>query len=645
MMRNYKNLLVLATSAAATSRDGATPIEKVTSMLTDLIDEGTVELKKDEVQHSKKMTWCEGQQNLIQARIDEDSKLMNRFYAEMESQKAKARAQRDLNAKTTTKLDNLNKNIAKLSQIRKHEKDIFSTTQIDLMESVSALERVLEVLSKAGEEATTAALLQAGGPKLADEVRAMLLQTSSTESPVQSQKYTMKSNTGGAQAMCTQMLEKFEGELQSARTEESTREDNYELSLQSLTQEKENAERVIKRSGKKAGDHAKKAGELKGKVNERVAANNDSSALLGETKQGCKRAEKEYPERMAVRRDEIAALTQAKEIVSGKPTQYSGKVNEDRMGNKKQLGISGGISFVQLKSDNDRMARVAKIFKRNGVTSLLNLVSKVQAGEGQFDQIISTVRDMIERLQNESKQEQEQHGWCTAQLSVNNIEIDDATDRKASSNQEVEDLNSDISELKDNIKSNTNEISELQTSLAEATEERLEQKANNQQTVKEAVEAQEAVSNAITVLQNFYDNNPSPPGPGGSDTGSKASGVVAMMELIQSDFSRLESNTQADEAEQSDTYAKYKQDSKISVAQKTAMNENAQRSMANKKSNLIEAKADFKSSSEALKKAEEVQETLRPTCIDTGVSHEERQAGRQQEIDQLGEALEILSAQ
>merc|ERR1711862_126625 len=97
--------------------------------------------------------------------------------------------------------------------------------------------------------------------------------------------------------------------------------------------------------------------------------------------------------------------------------------------------------------------------------------------------------------------------------------------------------------------------------MAKATSIRTEEKAENELTIKDAGEAQTAVAQALTVLKEFYAKageatallQQQPEAPEVFDKpykgmGAENGGVVGMLEVIQSDFARLESDTKAAEA-------------------------------------------------------------------------------------------------
>merc|ERR1712032_1465834 len=98
----------------------------------------------------------------------------------------------------------------------------------------------------------------------------------------------------------------------------------------------------------------------------------------------------------------------------------------------------------------------------------------------------------------------------------------------------------------------------------------------------DATGAQTAVAQATTVLKEFYAAagdakallQQQPEAPAIFDapyTGmqSENGGVVGMLEVIQSDFARLETDTRASEAEASRTHTKFMSDSEVNKAAMT----------------------------------------------------------------------------
>merc|ERR1719145_478468 len=117
--------------------------------------------------------------------------------------------------------------------------------------------------------------------------------------------------------------------------------------------------------------------------------------------------------------------------------------------------------------------------------------------------------------------------------------------------------------------------------MAKATEIRQEEKTENTATIKDAGEAQTAVAQALTVLKEFYAKaaeatafvQQQPEAPEVFDKPyqgmqSENGGVVGMLEVIESDFARLEADTAAAEATAQKNYDTFMTDSKVDVAAK-----------------------------------------------------------------------------
>merc|ERR1711869_42022 len=108
-----------------------------------------------------------------------------------------------------------------------------------------------------------------------------------------------------------------------------------------------------------------------------------------------------------------------------------------------------------------------------------------------------------------------------------------------------------------------------------------EEKAKNAETIKDAQEAQKAVEQALGVLKDFYEKagdatalmQQQPTAPEIFDKPYKGmsgenGGVVGMLEVIESDFARLEADTKTAEEESQAEYDKFMTDSEVDKAQK-----------------------------------------------------------------------------
>merc|ERR1719456_944072 len=253
----------------------------------------------------------------------------------------------------------------------------------------------------------------------------------------------------------------------------------------------------------------------------------------------------------------------------------------------------------------------------------------------------------------EANNEAEQKSFCDTQLSTNAQTRQEKTDTVESLTATSDELTASISQLSDEITELTKAVADLDAATAKATGIREAEKAKNTETIADAQAAQAAVAKALGVLKDFYEKageatalvQQQPESPEIFDEpykgmGSENGGVVGMIEVIQSDFARLETDTTAAEEQAQSEYDTFMGDSTTDKAKKQADID----SKTSKKQSQ-EKNTDLDTTSKELSAAMEYYEKLKPSCVDAGVSYEDRVARRKEEILSLQEALRILSGE
>lgn len=358
-----------------------------------------------------------------------------------------------------------------------------------------------------------------------------------------------------------------------------------------------------------------------------------------------------------VRKEEIAALTQAIEIISGNPAESAKKHLPTLV--QKSTRVTSFLQIRQKTAEQKRniVSRVAAMLQQKNRMMLknkstaLSLAAVNMAAGGPFDKVINMVKSLIQRLEEEAAAEAEHKKFCDEELTANTQlrnkktnDVEKATTLDAT-------LSAKIAQLADKIAKKSAEEAALQKAMAEATELRTEEKAKNTATVKDAKAAQAALSQALEVLQNFYSNSgasflqQAPEMKAYSGQSSSSGGVIGMIEVIQSDFARLEADTSATEAQAAAEYDQFMKDSKAAeeAAHKSAFDATLKKDQKEHEKTLN--MKDLNGHQKALEAAQKYHEQLQPMCVEVKVSYEERVANRNAEIDSLREALDILNEQ
>merc|ERR1719399_2632627 len=244
------------------------------------------------------------------------------------------------------------------------------------------------------------------------------------------------------------------------------------------------------------------------------------------------------------------------------------------------------------------------------------------------------IKDLIVRLMEEANEEAEHKGWCDTELATNEATRKEKTQAVETLHAEIDQLESSIAKLSEEITELTAAVAALDKAMAEATELRTAEKAKNEETIKDATEAQSAVAQALTVLKEFYAKaaeatsllqqpETRPDAPEIFDTKytgmqSENGGVVGMLEVIESDFARLEADTKAAEEAAQKEYDSFMDDSTVDKASKNTSIEHKTAKKQDEEQALAEKKSDLEGTQKELDAALAYFDKLKPSCISTG---------------------------
>merc|ERR1719163_118256 len=127
--------------------------------------------------------------------------------------------------------------------------------------------------------------------------------------------------------------------------------------------------------------------------------------------------------------------------------------------------------------------------------------------------------------------------------------------------------------------------------------------------------------------------------------GSGGGNLVDFLDVILSDFARLESETTTAEDQSASSHEKFMNE----TTEDKAVKDTELKHKQDKKDQTTEItrnlKKELELTQEELDAALKYYEKLKPDCVDQGLSYEDRVAAREQEIQSLREALKMLSGE
>merc|ERR1719506_3541226 len=351
-----------------------------------------------------------------------------------------------------------------------------------------------------------------------------------------------------------QMFDDLEHKMADERADGQKGEMNEKHSYDMLMQDLVN--RLDRTNDERARDAAEKAAkeqqlaDAQGEKADTEATLAEDEKYLAELRQMCKTKTAEFESRQEIRQGEQEAIAKAVEILGG--GAVSGAADKHLPGLMQK-------SLAQLRSSAVRppQSRVAAFLKERATkvnSPILSLVA-TKIGDDPFTKVKKMIKDMITKLMEEANEEAEHKGWCDTELTTNQQTRESKSDESDKLSAEIEMLTATISKLSEDI-----------TTLNEGI-------ATIDKAVAEAKAAETATAQAVAVLKEFYakaaeatafvqQKGPAEDAPATFDGAyqgnqDQATGVLGMLEVIQSDFARLESETTAAEAEAADAFTKY----------------------------------------------------------------------------------------
>jgi peptidoglycan hydrolase CwlO-like protein len=647
-----------------------TPVQKVITMMEEMAAKGAAEKEAEIATYKEYVKWCD------KTTFEKGVAIRDGKLAVEQGTAAAGKAKADAEA-AADKILELNGNIkqwtvdkAEATKEREIEHTDYEAEHTEFTENIDALSEAMAVIAASTQPVS--ALIQdansdlmASWERLTQKLPANEKQNfmSLLQQPqAASNSFESSDATGGVQDAVGKLKERIESKRADLEKEETEKKFAFETYAAQLDLNTEQAENEIE---EKTQEKAQRLADFESYTQEVEATSatlKTDEKYFADLEAQCTTKSEEFEARQKMREEELEAIAKAIEVMSG--STVSGAADEHL-----PTFIQTRQSFALLRahaatpSENAAAVHRVMIFlqgraKKAESRILANLALKVKE-TGPFDKVVEMIKDLIQKLTTEAAEEADQKSWCDGELKANKETRDEKTEEVNRLTARSDMLHAQIAQLTSQLETLADQISELNLALKEATEDRAKEKAANDKAIADAKAAIPAVRSALKVLKDFYAKastatalvqQPSPAGdaPGSWDTaytgmGGSSKGVLGMLEVILSDFVRLEQETTSSETEAQNSFDKFASDSQADIDSKTATSKEKEALKLSKTRDLEETGKDLKSTQKELDAALAYHDELKPSCVDAGVSFTERSQRRQEEIESLQEALKLLS--
>jgi len=674
-------VLLLGTGVpAAARRSGVavTPIQKVVTLMSDMLAKGKKEKEEEANKYTAFEQWCSDESRIKKGEIAKGEEQMELLNGQIMKAEARIRGLSDRIQELDEDVGRWKKDAAAATDVRTKEDADYRATLQDYSESVDAMTEAISVLKKQAYDRPQTELVQAllqvqkrpSMPSAAKSALAAFLQQAqpSVEAMPDDrlfnkapEAYAYEFQSGGVVEMLEKLKDEFGNKRSELMAEELKAKHAYEMIMQQLKDNTENAEHEVSKKSTLRAQTQQSLAEDQGDLASTTKGRDEDRKYLDGATALCGQKAEDFKSRQALRADEIQTLEKAIEIISSSSVAGAG---EKYLPSLLQARARGGTALAQLQTaqQDPLQERIASFLAERARLSGSRLLSQVsqRVAADPFGKVKKLIKDLIVQLMEEATAETEHKGWCDTELTTNKQTRDRKTEEVNALTTEIEDLTAQIAQLTQDLADLAAGVKELDSSMAKATEDRTASKDANEQTIKEAKEAQVAVQQALAVVKEYYarsaqataltQQTPADNAPETFDKPYKGmlpegGNVVDFLEVILTDFTRLESETSTSEAMEQDQYDKFMFESKKDKALKENESKHKDASKTDKEGALHSTEQELKSTQDQLKAATDYYDKLKPTCVDSGVTYEERVKQRKEEIQSLQEALKILSGE
>lgn len=664
------------------SSDGEanSPISKVLDLLTQLQGKVAQDSAVEEKQFQKFTEWCEDETTSKQYEIKNGKAKAEVLAATIEKESsnigvADATIQ-ELAATVTSNRGDLDA----ATKIRESESADFDKADAELGDTVDQIGRAIAILNRYLKDGT--ALVQTGkgakkGAKTvlkkaaikevldalalvvqatacnADDKEKLtsLLQASDdddflTKSAPEASAY--ESHSGAI----LDTLEDMKDKAEELRADGQKGEMNAKHAYQMLKQSSENALKVdgkdfdAAKQAKSVATEAKAMAEGDLSMTAKMLA--EAEKFLEHVTGECQQKASDFAQSKESRADELKALQAAKEMI------------EQKTG----AAASRSYDFVQVRTGGvERTEAAAKLISKLGrktkdmamnqlairIDAAVQMGSNMSSGDDVFAKVRTMIEEMVAKLMADAAQEADHKAWCDNEMGETQTKVE-------GHNRKIEKLGADIDATAAGIAKLTEHNAETQEALsqlahqqAEMNKLRADEKAAAEQAVTDYEAGIDGLSMALKIVREYYATEAETPAfvqqptvGTHSKANDAATGIIGLLEVAESDFSKMLADVKVQEEAAQRAYDEQSHQNDVDRAMKEADVKYETKEKADLESSLNDLKVDKTGEQDELNAVGEYFKRLAPACTTKSMSYEERKTRRESEITGLREALQIL---
>lgn len=643
-------LLIASAAGAATN-----PIAKVVQMVSDLQQKVIGEGKEAQTIYNEFAEMCEDRSRDLHNEIKTGKSTVSELTATIEKAAADITVLEEKVSDFASAISEDEADLKKATEMRAKEHQDFTVAQKELQSTISTIERASRIVEKEMNGGASlaqvssmnsvtealSAMVNAQAVNTADGAKLMALVQSSSNSEEDSDEVgaqALPSQSGGIVDVLQDLLGKSEAQLDDARKTESGALNAFQMQKQSLDDK-------IKFANKEMGE-AKKSLAATSETKATATGNLDVTKKdlaedvkeLGDLHHECLTEATSFEESTKSRGEELKALAEAKKII------------QEATGGAASQTYLVQASFVQVKAEDGETAQAVNMVRHLAMSlhshALVQLSNRMQAASRSsstdpFGKVKGMIKSMIEKLLDEADADATKKAYCDKEMSETEQKQDEKESDIQSLSTQIDVMAADSKKLKGEVGVLQKELGAVTRTQAKMDKLRAQEKAVYEKNKPELEQGIKGVKTALNVLRDYYAQDEK-----SHDSADGAgSGIIGLLEVVESDFSKGLAEMQADEESSASEYDAVTKENDIAKATKEQDVKYKTKTHVGLDKSIAELQADRSGVTDELSAVNEYFAGIKKECIAKPEPYEEKVKRRNAEIAGLKDALETLSGE
>ncbi|CAD7951535.1 unnamed protein product [Amoebophrya sp. A120] len=470
-----------------------------------------------------------------------------------------------------------------------------------------------------------------------------------------------------------------------------------QLLIQQLTNNVANLKTLIEREKTKKATNEEKLAKAEEKIAVLEEEVKKCLKTLEDSETKCRIATKEFHEEQEDFAAELKALNTAMEILQNAP-DFLQESSSDVVLDGHQLAGAAVSSFLQvqartqltsgtkaqIKSTTEQLQRqtAASIYlqklaakwlqqEQSGRTSNGNSSKQtsqtqtqlyqlsIRIAEDPFGKVKQMISNMIGKLEKEMAEENDKNAYCKKESAKGQKDLKKKQQEREKLTMRKEKAMADKTKLEKTISQLEKRIEEINADVEQITAMRAKNKKQNEEEIATAMANEEACGKAIQVLQEYFaegtesalllqessNTEMQTSTKSRVSTTNVADSVIALLETAEADFAKSKIDVQNLEQSLKSQFEQKTQDYKVELATTKQTIKGYQGEIEQLNTGINDAEQDETNAVKAEDAALEYVAKIKEECETKADSFEERQKRREEEIEGLKNAVEILEGE